>query len=200
MAPPPDLPTDQVPGSQTDLPRHPGGQSLPSDTGARSSASITTRVRTILPAVAFVAFVLAACGAAAPSWDPGSTGEVSGISSSASSSRGQHLEAPVDTSGVTLKVATYPVAVGSDETLLKAAGLLDTPYTGDVPDLSRRRHPDVSCPPGHGRYQPRQRRGERPARGRQHHAAPNFLSVATLKISPPPSGRSPSPTSRRWPS
>ncbi|MCW2523112.1 MAG: ssuA [Frankiales bacterium] len=104
-----------------------------------------------------------------------------GAATSASGSNGA-----VDTSHVTLKVATYPAAVGSDETLLKAAGLLDTPYK-----VSFQTYPDGGTQTG------AVNQGSADlARGSSVAGAllagggtkENFLSIATLKI----------PTTLQW--
>ena len=76
-------------------------------------------------AAGLIAAVLAGCGTATSSGNPGaSTGPTAAPSGQANAPGAS----TIDLSGVTLRVATYPVAIGSDETLLKAAGLLDTPY------------------------------------------------------------------------
>jgi sulfonate transport system substrate-binding protein len=85
--------------------------------------------RTVI-AGGLVAVILAACGSTAPATSSGG-GSTSGTSPNSPGATGSVGAAPpgaTDLSGVTLKVATYPVAIGSDETLLRAAGLLDTPY------------------------------------------------------------------------
>jgi sulfonate transport system substrate-binding protein len=113
-------------------------------------------------AVAVVAVTLGACGASAPSVGVGGTA--------------------IDTSGVTLKVATYPVAIGSDETLLKAAGLLDTPYKVSFqtyPDGGTQTSAVLQGSADIGR-------GSGVANALLvggSEAKPNFLSVATLRIS-----------------
>src|SRR6478672_7522600 len=85
---------------------------------------VQQRAPRVLAAGLFAA-VLAGCGTATPSGNPG-------VSTSPTAAPSGQANAPgastIDLSGVTLRVATYPVAIGSDETLLKAAGLLDTPY------------------------------------------------------------------------
>jgi sulfonate transport system substrate-binding protein len=122
-------------------------------------------------AVAVVAVTLGACGAGTPSLGPDGTARSSGASSAA-----------IDTSGVTLKVATYPVAIGSDETLLKAAGLLDTPYKvrfQTYPDGGTQTSAVLQGTADIGR-------GSGVANALLvggSDAKPNFLSVATLKIS-----------------
>ena len=66
----------------------------------------------VIAAVVALCVALTACG--------------SSSSTKAKSSGTAASSAALDLSGVTLKIATYPA--GGDNTLLKAAGLLDTPY------------------------------------------------------------------------
>ena len=135
-------------------------------------------------AVGLVALVLAACGAGTSSRDAGTTADASNDPSGAPSVAGASASpsAAIDTSAVTLKVATYPVAIGSDETLLKAAGLLDTPYKvtfqtypdgGTQTSAVLQGTADISR--GSGVANALLAGGST--------ATPKFLSVATLKIS-----------------
>jgi sulfonate transport system substrate-binding protein len=122
-------------------------------------------------AAGFVAVMLGACGAGG-----GSSAAPSAIVASGSSST------TIDTSGVTLRVATYPVAIGSDETLLKAAALLDTPYK-----VSFQTYPDGGTQTSavlQGTADVSRASGVANALlAGGSTATPNFLSVATLKIS-----------------
>lgn len=134
--------------------------------------------------VGLVTVAVAACGAGASSERPAESIGASPAPSIAASVAVSSSSAPadVDTSGVTLKVATYPVAIGSDETILKAAGLLDTPYqvtfqtfpdTGTQTSAVLQGTADIS-------------RGSGVANALLVGGSatnPNFLSVATLKIS-----------------
>ena len=100
---------------------------------------------------------------------------------SSPSSTGSSSEASIDTSGVTLKVATYPVAVGSDETLLKAAGLDNTPYK-----VTFQSYPDggtQTSAVNSGTADLSRGSGVANALIAGGDSKPNFLSVATLKIS-----------------
>ena len=135
--------------------------------------------------VGLMAVVLGACSATASS-PAATTGASAGATGAASSAAGSTAatgsDLAIDLSGVTLNVATYPVAIGSDETLLKAAGLLDTPYkvsSRPIPDTGTQTSAvlqgtaDIS-------------RGSGVANALLIGGAsttPNFLSVATLKIS-----------------
>jgi sulfonate transport system substrate-binding protein len=87
----------------------------------------------------------------------------------------------LDISDVTLKVATYPVSVGSDQTLLKAAGLDDTPY-----QVNFQSYPDggtQTSAVNSGTADISRGSGVANALLAGGDSTPNFLSVATLKIS-----------------
>ena len=154
----------------------------------RSRQKLSARV---LVAVGLVILVVAACGAGAAS--PSAAPTAAGASAAASASS----PAAIDTSGVALKVATYPVAIGSDETLLKAAGLLDTPYAvtfqtypdgGTQTSAVLQGTADISRGSGVANALlagGSETRAEIPARSRRSRSRP------------PPSGRSPSPRSHR---
>jgi sulfonate transport system substrate-binding protein len=86
-----------------------------------------------------------------------------------------------DLSGVTLKVATYPVAIGSDQTLLKAAGLDNTPYK-----VSFQYYPDggtQTSAVNAGTADISRGSGVANALLAGGSSKQNFLSIATLKIS-----------------
>jgi sulfonate transport system substrate-binding protein len=108
-------------------------------------------------------------------------GSDSSTSDSAEATTGSTSSSEVDTSGVTLRVATYPASSGGgDQALLEAAGLDDTPY-----DIEFQTYPDGGTQTGAVNQGTADL-----ARGSSVAGAllagsdekQNFLSVATLKI------------------
>jgi sulfonate transport system substrate-binding protein len=115
-----------------------------------------------------------------------SSGSAKATNSPAAAGGTANAAAALDTSGVTLKVATYPVAIGSDETLLKAAGLADTPYK-----VNFQTYPDGGTQTGavnQGSADLARGSSVADALLAGGDTKPNFLSIATLKI----------PTTLQW--
>ncbi|KQC38163.1 ABC transporter substrate-binding protein [Frankia sp. ACN1ag] len=122
-----------------------------------------------------LAVTLAACGS-----DSGGGSSAAASPAAASASSGPDL------SGVTLRVATYPAAIGGDEALLKAAGLLDTPYK-----VRFQTYPDGGAQTGavnQGSADLARGSGVANVLIAAGGTKPNFVSVATLRL----------PTSLQW--
>jgi sulfonate transport system substrate-binding protein len=139
--------------------------------------SFGVRVTGIVAATTALVFGLAACS---------SSGPAKSSTSSAAASSTVSAVPSVDTSGVTLKVATYPVAIGSDETLLKAAGLDNTPYK-----VSFQTYPDGGTQTGavnQGSADLSRGSAVADALLAGGDTKPNFLTVATLHF----------PTTTQW--
>ena len=133
--------------------------------------------------VALLLLSLTACGS---SDDDASAPRKSSPAATGTSAVDAGTSTDIDLSGVELKVATYPVAVGSDETLLKAAGLDDTPYK-----LSFQSYPDGGTQTSAviaGTADLSRGSGVANALLAGGDTKPNFMSIATLKIS----------TARQW--
>lgn len=123
-----------------------------------------------------LAVTLAACGS-----DSGG-----GSSAAAASPAAAGASSGPDLSGVTLRVATYPAAIGGDEALLKAAGLLDTPYK-----VKFQTYPDGGAQTGavnQGSADLARGSGVANVLIAAGGTKPNFVSVATLRL----------PTSLQW--
>ncbi len=121
-----------------------------------------------------LAVTLAACGSD------------SGGGSSAAASPAAAASSGPDLSGVTLRVATYPAAIGGDEALLKAAGLLDTPYK-----VRFQTYPDggaQTAAVNQGSADLARGSGVANVLIAAGGTKPNFVSVATLRL----------PTSLQW--